>query len=46
MYWKKFLKGKTVLIGLDLKANPDVQGGKTDTFPTPYTRLILEFHLE
>ncbi len=36
---KNSLKGKTVLIGLDLKANPDVQGGKTDTFPTPYTRF-------
>ena len=35
MALKKIFKRKTVLLGLDLKTNPDIQGGKTDTFPTP-----------
>ena len=33
------LDGKTVLVGLDLKASPDVSQNQTDTFATPFTRL-------
>ena len=31
------IKDKTVFIGLDLKATPDI--GQTDTFPTPFSRF-------
>ena len=33
------LDGKTVLVGLDLKASPDVSQNQTDTFATPFTRF-------
>lgn len=33
------LSGKTVLIGLDLKAQPGISQNQTDTFATPFTRF-------
>ena len=33
------LSGKTVLIGLDLKALPGISQNQTDTFATPFTRF-------
>ena len=33
------IKNKYVLIGLDVKATPDVQQSQVDAFPTPYTRF-------
>ena len=33
------IKDKTVFIGLDLKATPNIQQGQTDTFPTPFSRF-------
>ena len=33
------MKDKYVLIGLDVKATPDVQQSQVDAFPTPYTRF-------
>ena len=33
------IQGKYVLIGLDVKATPDVQQSQVDAFPTPHTRF-------
>ncbi len=33
------IENKYVLIGLDVKATPDVQQSQVDAFPTPYTRF-------
>ena len=35
---KADIEGKIVLIGLDVKASPDVSGSQKDSFPTPFTR--------
>ena len=36
---KGAVENKYVLIGLDVKATPDVQKSQVDAFPTPYTRF-------
>jgi len=35
---KTDIEGKIVLIGLDVKASPDLSGSQKDSFPTPFTR--------
>ena len=36
------LSGKTVLIGLDLKALPGISQNQTDTFATPFTTIVID----
>ena len=33
------IEGKIVLIGLDVKASPDMSGSQKDAFPSPFTRF-------
>ena len=36
---KEDIEGKIVLIGLDVKASPDMSGSQKDAFPSPFTRF-------
>ena len=36
---KKDIEGKIILIGLDVKASPDMSSSQKDSFPSPFTRF-------
>jgi len=36
---KEDIEGKIILIGLDVKANPDMTSSQKDSFPSPFTRF-------
>ena len=40
---KKDIENKIILIGLDVKASPDVSGSQKDSFPSPFTRYDAQF---
>ena len=36
---KEDIEGKIILIGLDVKASPDMSSSQKDSFPSPFTRF-------